>query len=267
MWSQIISLYRFPMCVLVVFIHTTFTMEGDFLQIAISHVLSQAAVPSFFFFSGFLFFHDTDVFNRAVYFYKIRKRFYSLVIPYFMWISIWIGIKLLLLCKNHGDPNEFFGIESWYDWPRLLWDSARFMTENVDWIGNPVYITAPVLVPLWYLRDLIVVSLHTPILFYLINVFKELPIVFFALAYITHIWPIHSGITNVALFFFSFGAYFSIIKMDFVALFRRFEYISYSVFVILFVVEIAFDGSHTSFGFFIHPFFVVSEFVSLVCIG
>lgn len=250
---------------MVVLIHTPITIEGDKFQITFSHVLSQVAVPAFFFFSGFLFFYNISIFTRKEYKTKIHRRIYTLAIPYIIWISLYILFKLFLLLKNKENVLLFFNIENWYDWISLYWDNAMIMECNVNWLGYSAYMTAPYLVPLWYLRDLIVVSLITPIIYFLIKRFKILFILFLFLAYTTHIWPIHTGLTIVSLFFFSWGSYYSINRIDFIYQFKKYEKIVYCLFGISVVFMIFYDGSHTSIGFLIHPFYVVVELICLNC--
>lgn len=252
---------------MVVLIHTAITIDGNWLQVFLSHVLSQVAVPSFFFFSGYLFFLNINQFNRKTYFSKLKGRTRTLLLPYIVWISLWILFRLLLLLKNHESILDYFQLNGWFEFYRLFWDSSIFMTSQQDWLGFSAYMTAPYLVPLWYLRDLMVVCVLTPIIYLAIKRLRASFIVFLALAYITHIWPIHTGATIIALFWFSFGAFYSIRKIDFVATMNRMGILSYFITALLILLEVYFDGSQTPTGFVIHPFCVISMFVSLISLS
>lgn len=262
---QVINNLRFPLSIMVVLIHTVITIEGNLGQIAISHVLSQVAVPSFFFFSGFLFFRGMDdAFKWTFFGGKINRRVHSLLIPYVVWISLWILFRGMLVIKNHESLFDFLQINGCLDFFRLYWDSALFMVDNYDWFGNPAYMTAPYLVPLWYLRDLMVVCVISPFIYYAIKKISFFFVVFLGFAYITHFWPIHTGLTIIALFWFSLGAFFSINKINYVTAISSIGKYSYLSTLILFVVETYYDGFHSSIGFIIHPFFVLSMFVTMV---
>ena len=262
---KVISFLRFPLCVIVVLIHTAITIDNNWLQISLSHVLSQVAVPSFFFFSGYLFFLNFNIFTFKGFVAKLRRRFYSLLIPYVLWISIWILIKSFFVWSIHGSILDYFQLHSWLDIWHLYWDSSYFMVDNYDWLGNPAYMTAPYLVPLWYLRDLMVVCTMSPFIYYAIKKNSFFFVAFLGIAYMTHIWPIHTGLTIIALFWFSLGAFFSINKIDYVTTISSIGKYSYLPTLFFFIVEMYYDGSHTPIGFIIHPFYVISMFVTLIC--
>ena len=103
--SAVIDWLRLPLAVAVVFIHS-FGTPGhvdmvrlhecplswqsiyDFIRITGSNVVTHCAVPAFFMFSGFLFFYKVKEWNLFVYKKKLRKRFWSLFVPYILWICI-----------------------------------------------------------------------------------------------------------------------------------------------------------------------------------
>ena len=89
--SQTINWLRFPLIVLVVFIHnqgkgTSLSdviipwgaMQGtdyyNLLRLFITSVFARIAVPTFFIISGYLFFIKIDSFNYRIYKSKIRQR-------------------------------------------------------------------------------------------------------------------------------------------------------------------------------------------------
>lgn len=88
---------RFPLAILVVFVHgfradiditelhaSSFTDAAvyDYIRVFFSVVIARSAVPIFFIISGYLLFLKVEEYNKAVYFSKLRKRWHSLVIPY-----------------------------------------------------------------------------------------------------------------------------------------------------------------------------------------
>lgn len=99
--SKTISLLRFPLALMVVFIHSFGESASSYevaswtningmdvyniFRIFFSHVVSHPAVPVFFMISGFLFFYKIESYNWRMYFSKLRKRFRTVFIPYLIW--------------------------------------------------------------------------------------------------------------------------------------------------------------------------------------
>lgn len=102
--SAVIDWLRMPLAVAVVFIHSfgggtidlpalhaeplTPAAAYDWLRIAGSHVVTGFAVPTFFMFSGFLFFYKVDHWGVSVYGNKLRKRARTLLVPYLLWLAL-----------------------------------------------------------------------------------------------------------------------------------------------------------------------------------
>jgi len=74
----------------------------------------------------------------------------------------------------------------------------------------------PFVLPLWFLRDLIVMAFISPIIYYLAKYAKIWGLVVLFLFYYTNIWIEIPGYSTrfflTAFFFFSIGAFFSIDK-------------------------------------------------------
>ena len=88
---------RFPLAILVVFVHSfgadndivqlhacglTGAAVYDYVRLFCSVVIARSAVPIFFIISGYLFFLKVEEYGKQVYANKLKKRWYSLVIPY-----------------------------------------------------------------------------------------------------------------------------------------------------------------------------------------
>ena len=89
---------RLPMIVGIVFIHTHFSKYLEPSQwstlgacnaviFIITDLLCQLFVPTFFIISGYLFFKERTL-TPQLYADKLRKRFFSLVIPYLFWNAL-----------------------------------------------------------------------------------------------------------------------------------------------------------------------------------
>lgn len=121
------------------------------LEILNGHV-DFVAVPLFFTISGFLFLRKFEL-SLAAYGGMLRKKFVSLLIPYVLfnaWLVLWF---------------YFVGsIEVMGSWNFIV--SEGLFTKTLG-LG-----TAPINYPLWFLRDLLVVFLLSPVL---LLFFKEAP--------------------------------------------------------------------------------------------
>lgn len=238
--SQVISVLRFPLVVLILFIHSNFhdisanwdvfwTINttgigpqlpslGDVFDI-ISNSLATLANPFFFFISGSLFFKE-GLFSKELYLHKLQRRAFSLLLPYILWISTY----LFLLSVAEGifpnwtaivhKPIESF---SFTDWLLCFWDISK--------IGPQGGIAAPLVIPFWYIRDLMIICLFTPIIYkvlhWLANKQKEISILLFvALLYASRWAENLPGLSVQGLLFFSFGAFFSIKQIKFIDVMR-----------------------------------------------
>lgn len=240
--SEAIDLLRFPLAVMVVFIHSF--SDGKWLDFSaidygslspfdvynllrrfLSNVFPAIAVPAFFFISGYLFFKKLESWNGTVWKRKMRSRLRTLVIPYLIWVTLYILYSLRGIIKGvlfSGRPILL--LTDWMEergyW-HLYWDSKVWGGTETDWLGNVVaHSTGPHLVPLWFLRDLMVIVALTPLVYWLIKKAGIWAVLFFGIAYVTGVWPDIHGLRVVTLFFFSAGAYISIKGYDISVFFK-----------------------------------------------
>ena len=286
-YSEFINLLRFPLAVLVVFIHAlgsqidveqlhasglTGMSVYDYLRIFINAVIARSAVPLFFIFSGFLLFKGVEEYGKKVYVGKLRKRWHSLARPYLVWnvlIVLWtLAFKVggILL---HGKP--WSGIGDYfidYGCLHMLWDSSVWY-ERTTWLGNTVESNGPVLLPFWYMRDLIVMVILSPVVYWLV---KRLRIVFILLllaVYLADIRPsYYSATIATAALFFSIGAYFSIMKHDFTQVLWRWRYVILPLAVALIIVQTS-TGSDfgNSTSRLVHLWLVVVQTLAFLIVG
>ena len=221
--SDTIRFLRFPLIVGVVLIHSqiagewmervTNTPTFDFpvyssLTYFFSCIIARISVPLFFFFSGFLFFYKTS-FNRSIYFQKLCKRGKTLLIPYLLWNLIAISLTVALHFFLPGMVTE--GPESYHtvgDYLQSFWDF------------KPFHHGTPMNDPLWFIRDLMVVMLASPLVFLLLKYCKLYGLGVLGILWFMGWWTTQPGFSIAALFFFSVGAYFAIHKKNFVEIFK-----------------------------------------------
>lgn len=140
-YSECINMLRFPLAILVVFVHGfgpdidldklhaggfTGIVVYDYVRLFFSSVLASCPVPLFFMFSGFLFFNKVDRFDSKEYLRKMHTRIRTLLIPYILWIVLMILLTLFLKVGGimlHGKP--WSGIPAFFEtngWWHLFWD-------------------------------------------------------------------------------------------------------------------------------------------------
>lgn len=222
---ELIRQLRFPMIVLVTFAHSYGKVEEgfsllasdwntyEFLKLLVSQTLVKVAMPVFFIMSGYLFFANVDKWDVATYKKKIFRRIKTLLIPYLIW-------NLLMAAKL----KTFSMSMLW-----AYWDPAG---RQVDWFGHEQLMTAPANMPLWFLRDLMVVSLLTPIIYILVRKLGYWLMAVLTLLYLSGVCAFIPGLSAYAVFFFTFGAFLSIRKMDMVENLTRFEWPAYGLSII-----------------------------------
>ena len=101
--SATIDLLRFPLAIMVIFIHmnpeVSNLFDADFSLISghgiynvtgvlLSHVLTHIAVPTFYLISGFLFFINFQKWSWEGYKKKLSSRIKTLLVPYLLWNAI-----------------------------------------------------------------------------------------------------------------------------------------------------------------------------------
>jgi len=259
--SQTIDYLRFPLIVAVVFIHSyssVVTIEGvdigvditypifDNFRYFISVILAAVAVPLFFFISGFLFFFKINSFNLDVYANKIKKRFHSLVIPYIFWNVL----TLFVLFIAHTIPpiNSLFSGEKLSIIDYSLSDFFKAFWGGADGVGFPILIT------FWFIRDLIIIVLFSPLVYFSIRYLQ-----FFPVLLLFFVWFLRMdttiGFSSVCWFFFSAGAYFSINKLNLVSCFHKISLVTFVFYPIIVVLDLL--TKEFNFNIYIHKIGII----------
>ena len=203
--SYAISWLRFPLMFLIIMLHcySVQRLEGNhetYFKVLYPFALwlGETGVPGFFFISGYLFFM-----SRKNYRQKIEDRIHTLFIPYILWNLILLFFYLVALLLGHplsicSKSMAEYGI---VDYLRLFWDRGDFAHGNF----------APLLCPLWYIRNLLFLSVISPILYIVIKYTREL----FLIGIATW-WMISNdnAFTQQSILFFSLGSYFSILDKN-----------------------------------------------------
>lgn len=219
--SKTISLLRFPLIVAVVFIHTHAGVYSSlWLSVLLSEVITQIAVPIYFFMSGYLFFKGVEKFSIDVYLNKISKRWHSLIIPFIFWTLIailpYVAKGFYLTVNNSASCVHPF-----------------LSLYNIDtWISGPFNYH------LWFLRELIIAVLLSPVLYTAIRKYKRMAILLLLVLYMIDLRQNTSILSTQSLLFFALGGYFGLGDIDFVEVFKTKIIVLFTITVLLSIVAV-----------------------------
>lgn len=278
--SVTIDVLRFPLAIMVIFIHMSpdvFPITGSDVEllsvqgilnvvyIFFSRVLTQIAVPTFFLISGFLFFLNFQKWSWDGWKSKMRSRVKSLLIPYILWnlmAFLFAIIHKLGRVYIKGMPvSELYSLiwdNSWH----IIYDCNVWGTDRINWLGESLCNTGPFVMPLWFLRDLIVVTAFTPLIFYCVKKLRLSVVIVLLLAYVSRIWTLVPGFSITAFFFYTLGAYLSLNKVNLSVFTDRYKYMFLIPACILLIAATVFYD--TVAGQNIMPFWVVSGVLALI---
>lgn len=197
--SNKIKILSFISIIAVVWMHS-FYLECErwifihFVQKFVA-LFADFAVPLFFIISGFLFFANCGKDCMVSFFFsKIKKRVRTLVVPYVIWCTLFIAV--IFIIDFFVDYNtDYFAYCRQGKWMDFLWY---------------VYFE-PAAFHLWFVRDLFIIILCTPIIYLFIRylpIYMQL-IVLLLLGIFQFIPMLSWG-----LFWFTIGAMFSIHQRD-----------------------------------------------------
>ena len=246
--SQALDLLRFPLAIIVVMSHIypKFISGDMYLEESCQTVnylfnglvnffysfCRLQSVPIYFFISGYVFFLGIE-FSKDTYVRKMKNRAKTLLIPYLIWntfaiVSLLVTnlpalIKIPSLLNLHGLPSAYW-----------IYNESLLSTVDNSWNTS-----LPIDVPLWFVRDLMIIVLCTPIINWLIEKFRFWPVLFFGCLWFGNIFikpydpfGLSSGFFT-GFFFFSLGAYMSINKKNMVTEFGRFFKLSMILYPLL----------------------------------
>lgn len=221
--SKTINCLRFPLIVGIVFLHNhmeTVNIQGHIIKFdtwpwmslimkLFSDVLAAVCVPLFFFISGFLFFYRTR-FTHETYMQKIKRRYHTLFVPYVIWN--FIGF-IILLIELHPYLSSLFPLLNRYQVNIETFLSYFWIAELPVSMNGP---SNPIDTPLWFVRDLMVLGILAPLVYWLI---RRTGI--FVIILLGAIWFFRLGkdfglpsLSHQSVFFFPLGAYFSINRIN-----------------------------------------------------
>lgn len=286
--SDTIKYLRFPMTVGIILIHSDLARVGITIHgvqygmnypdwylyfcVLFSETLSSICVPAFFVISGYLFFYKVD-YNGSVYAQKLKKRIKTLLVPYILWNMIALLFRVVRMSPLFSSIfQNVNNVEFHFSLIRLFnsffyddWTNGLFVYPD---IGVRLESPIPMNGPMWYVRDLMIIILLTPIVYYLIKKLKVwfligMAIVLYYGSY--HIFPNMKSLTILIdyFFFFSWGAYYSINKLNIVEQMRRIKYIPI---LFLILVVLCLITNSTEYNRYVHFPTILTGIVSSVAL-
>lgn len=231
--SQVITFLRFPMIFLVVYIHGVGFSVFEHYQIAppddfnfmyniVVDGVCRMAVPLFFLISGYLFF--SKEWDMGIYLNKMKRRFHSLFIPYCLFIiiaMIVIGSLQYFLPEMLSGKYKPVYKYNWLDFLLAFWKMKG--------------LEIPYVAPLWFVRNLMVTMIFSPLIYWGIKYISWLFILPFGMAWLCDISSF-SIPGAMCLTFFSLGAWFRIKGRDLCCFVRPFATFSYVIYPVLLIV-------------------------------
>ncbi|MBR6926984.1 MAG: acyltransferase [Bacteroidaceae bacterium] len=226
--SHVISALRFPMALGVVLIHNNWVVNGIQLEVDSGEweilaffkmflpTFFGMAVPLFFFISGYLFFYKTQSWSWQRYGKKLQRRVTSLLIPYLIWNIFSIVGEAQNAYRLGTSLDDFFEGFTLLSILRFFWCSGIYKSTTENWLGVPHVTDYPADIPLWFVRDLMVLVLLAPAIFYVIRNLRHWLLVLVVPVFLFGLCPENvPGFSISSLLFFSLGAFFAIEKLDF----------------------------------------------------
>ena len=237
--SRVVSFLRFPLIVAVTFIHCNLLVKNPELEsmpvfyflVYITMKLVCIAVPLFFFISGLLFFKE-GLFVFSLYRNKLKSRFRTVLIPYLLWnIIYFVIVGIMQVIK----PDTLFLLHKhivdfrWQDFLWIFWDISQITGLADDQ-------RACLVGAFWFLQCLFVLFLMSPVIYYFIKYIRHFILIIIGILYFTDFIPEMPGIQCNAIVYYMLGAYFSIMSIDFIAIFRKIPIQAYIVLMIVSVL-------------------------------
>ena len=172
------------------------------------------AVPLFFAISGYLFFQKLETWSWTVWKRKIRSRVTTLLVPFIIFNTICAISLLCLSLKDGGGWSLAGAYEGRIPFIGWLWNGVSYCQGWKNWLGMDMQLYYPLDVPLWFVRDLMVMLALSPAIHWLIRKGGAVYLSVAGIAYCLGILCCAPGFSTNALFFFSLGAFAAIRGID-----------------------------------------------------
>lgn len=209
--SKRITALRFLLAMLVVFIHNNLNADEainyyhlsfhepiviTWIKTFVTCTIGGASVPLFYVFAGYLQFCKNDKYGNL-----LKKKSKSLLLPYCIWtiicvLAYYFGQAIPMLRTFFQNDINIVSNWKFHNWFAIFWNHMK---------GYPL------VVQFWFVRDLMVLVILTPIIKYCIKKIPILTVICIVFCFIKEL-PLGFG---TAAFFYIIGAVFAEYKIDF----------------------------------------------------
>ncbi len=214
--SRRITSLRYFLILLVIFAHNMLTEErlvgknvllnenlfGHWIKLFFSESISRGLVPLFFLFAAFLQYKKDDPYLTL-----LKKKSRSLLLPYMLWPLINMGLILLKGVIHKFIPAvTIFPVEDSF----LTWNWKQWVN---CWLGYGNRGGLPLIMQLWFVRDLFILIVFSPLIKYFVKKFPFEYLTFISFIYICDIQTVY--MSNIAVLFYSLGFFCAEYEIDF----------------------------------------------------
>lgn len=160
-----------------------------FVQNFISNGFARISVPFFFLISGFLFFRG---FSYSSYIFKLKNRLKTLLLPYLFWGALVVFVYYILQLLPTSE--DYFS-------KSLIRERSLTDILFISWLE-------PLNYPLWFLRELFLLVVLSPMIYYL---YTKLKLLFFIIPFLLWLFGLFNTSIELTLYksepflFFSLG--------------------------------------------------------------
>ena len=235
--SKKINALRIVLMLLVMFGHNNYKVEtigadmvfnqsvfGKWVQLLISDGIARGAVPVFFITSAFLLF-----FKHNSYPVLLKKKSKSLLLPFMLWPIVNMAFYAVL--KLLGDLSGIGFLSGIGNYDFLAWSPKEWFGCFFGYVGDGVLYLSH----FWFLRDLIVLTILSPVLGFIYEKAKFLFIIF--IVYVEFIGFYTYIVMPESFFYFSLGMIFAKDDVDFFGIVKKLHwYELLPVFLVLWFV-------------------------------
>lgn len=192
-----------------------------FIQKFFSEGITRIAVPMFFCISGYLFFLNFSG-TRIDFCIKYIKRAKSLLLPYLFW-SIW-GLSFYFCLQLFPQSKAFFTKE-------------LIVNYSFQKILDTIFIN-PIPYQLWFMRDLIVLVIFSPFIYWITKHFRIIPVLLLFIIWLVFFKFSFVIFSDESVLFFCLGAYFAVYKSEYLS--KPLSQKCYLIFTIIWILIVLF---------------------------
>lgn len=196
--SKKLGVVSFVLMVLVVFLHAHLLgyVSGNmaFVQKVITGEVTRIAVPLFFTISGFLFFRNYASPAKTFFVTKIKRRFYSLFVPYVLFSVLGF---VFTFCSAFCFQGFVSGA------------NKHILDSDLSMVLFAIFLNPVGTYQLWFIRDLFILVLLSPCVYLVVRWFKSVAVISLFCVWVS---GVQCFVHVESIFFFTAGSYIALCR-------------------------------------------------------